>query len=432
MISALRVASTTMDQELLEVKRRIKDWEKAFRAENGNVPTKADIKANNEIRKAYKTYHQLKEKLKTGQSKHGSRASENGPKGDSNTKALDPQKAAPNRSVSVSIGTDDEAESDHTRMSSANVELGPTPQANGRVLSIFDMMISPPESSPLKASAVVHSSPVKHMFKTPTKAVRKIEFSDLTPSRGDRNIMAKLREASGKSTDLENRPKSAVSTPTKTDEPNIAETPFYLGKINNKFSFRESAPCEDPLATPTKTAVANFQVSPSPLKPQRLMFGLGRSVSELFNDNKNITLDEFEAEKLEIEQNLKQTEQKDPETENEQNPPTRKRKVLTQKRTTRRWKIKPNASLEKEDAFEGKNIHEEIRKLDENDRKSMADYMSEKTEENEPESEDDDEIAEEPPAKVSRPKKPRPISNNFQRLKINDPRTKRFKQRMRR
>lgn len=435
------------EAQLLEYKKRIKEWEKLFHAENGRLPTKNDVKANNDIRKAYKTYNQLKER-----SKRHSRTNET----NKSASAAKSEKPLENKPLNISIDTSDDelsGEESKTLAPMANAEFGPTPQANGKVLSIFDVIMSPPESSPLKLkqSSMVHSSPVKmkqsseHMFKTPTKAVKKIEFADLTPARGSggkSSVMAKLRQASSPQKPGTSVEQEWPATPTKSSSGPVIETPFYLGKVNNKFLFRDSdagtSPVADIFTTPTKASPANtFQVSPSPLKPQRMIsFGSTRSVSEIFNDSRNIDFEELEAQKLEIEKELELMEEQNGESEEEreQIPQTRKRKVLTQKRTTRRWKIKPNSFLDKEDAFEGKNIHDEIKKLEENERKKTEEYMNGGDDDITEEKEEEVELIEAATKlkAIAANKKLRPISNNFQRLKINDPRTKKFKQRMRR
>lgn len=432
----------SMDDQLLEYKRKIKEWEKSFQSENGRLPSKNDVKANKDIRWAYKTYNQLKEKVKqartdqskgeidqevSGSSKHSD---------SSKSEKLPPQPEY--RPLNVSIDTDDELSETEAEMPVANAEFGPTPQANGKVLSIFDMVLSPPESSPLKLKQQPHFqlSPVKmrmesQVFKTPTKAVKKIEYADLTPSKssgGKPSLMAQLRQASSPQ---KPNVKAEPATPTKNSSGPLVETPFYLGKVNNKFLFNElsESPVADIFTTPTKPSNNTFQVSPSPLKPQR-MFSLTRLVSEIFNDNKNIDFEELEAQKLEIERDLDIIEDEEEENPSEQVPFTRKRKAITQKRTTRRWKIKPNANLGTEDAFEGKDVHEEIKKLDDDERKAAEAYA------NGTEIHDDDE--EDPnlvklvPRTAKTGKKLKPISDNFKRHKINDPRTKKFKQRMRR
>lgn len=431
----------SIDDQLLEYKRKIKEWEKSFQGENGRLPSKNDVKANKDIRRAYKTYNQLKEKVKqarTGKSKEEGNAEKFKTSKHSETSQHEKLPSQPEfKPLNVSIDTDDELSETEAEMPVANAEFGPTPQANGKVLSIFDMVLSPPESSPLKLKQQLYFqlSPVKmrmesQVFKTPTKAVKKIEYADLTPSKssgGKTSLMAQLRQASSPQ---KPRMNDEPATPTKNGSGPLVETPFYLGKVNNKFLFNKlsESPVADVFTTPTKPSNNTFQVSPSPLKPQR-MFSLTRSVSEIFNDNRNIDFEELEAQKLEIEKDLDTIEDEEEDT-TEQAPFTRKRKAITQKRTTRRWKIKPNANLDQEDAFEGKDVHEEIKKLDDDERKAAEAYVN-GTEIHDNDEEDPD-LVKLVPRVAKAGRKLKPISDNFKRHKINDPRTKKFKQRMRR
>lgn len=437
----------SLSDQLLEQKTRIKQWEKLFFSDHGRIPGKADVKANKDIRKAYKTYNYLKEKAKQ---QNLTKPLEKESKLDENAnqeicKPHFPSETSLHKVLDVSIDLSEDEEEDMEE-ALANAELGPTPQANGKVMSIFDMIMSPPDSSPLKQKNLPlshFSSPTKvtiaqQEFKTPTRAALRILFADLTPSRGSQgkpSIMAKLREASSPQKQGVIEP---VSTPTKRAE-TVVETPFYLGKINNKFLFldRPSGIPASEITTPSKAPATAFPTSPSPLKLQRMVsFGSTRSVSDIFNDNRSINIEEFADQKIELEKELQLMEEEHSDNELEPLPQSRKRKVLTQKRTTRRWKIKPNSQLDKEDAFEGKDIHDELRKLDETERKNYALYMEggkKVVEEEEIEEEEEDDEEELPMAKKvpTSTGKLKPISNNFQRLKINDPRSKRFKQRMR-
>lgn len=403
-----RVYSMSEDR-LLQYKRRIKEWEKRFHAEHGRVPSKADCKADEQIWKAYKTYNQMKLRAQKPDKENTSAKSDKG------------------ATVHIDVAlTEDEEE--HVELVK-NAELGPTPQANGKVLSIFDMVLSPPESSPLKQRGaglfVSPSKPALGEFKTPTKAVKKLGFADLTPSRaGKPSIMLRLEQASS--------PRAV--TPKSVQKEAVVETPFYLGKVNNKFLFREDGPGDVPSlpSTPTRSPSAvNFQVSPSPLKSQRfLSFGPAKKVSDLFLDYQSMTMDEdFEAQRLELEKELEEQKAEDAKVKVEQPEPSRfmkkRKKTLTQKRTTRRWKIKPKQG-EAGDAFEGKDVHAEIEKLQAQQRDNLEEYMGSGSESEE--SEEEEFVAPKRPAST----KINPVSNNFQRLKINDPRAKKFKQRMKR
>lgn len=409
--------------ELESCRRRIKEWERGFTAEIGRLPSKRDIKADVEIRKAYKRYQLLKSKA---------------------NKSKEVQIEENVDSVNISL-TD---ESDIEPLEPAqNAELGPTPQANGKVLSIFDIIPSPPESSPVSShkpnsnrameglehellhqagdlpNKRLNESPRKqksnNLFKTPTKAVKPVLFPNLTPSRSSDSLSSRLRMAA-----LQNTPKTEASG---------SETPFYLGKANSRFTFDEASPAKSRRSkalpaqklepgTPTRTTIS-FQVSPSPLKLQRvILFGGAKRVSTLFSELQNLLKDEaYESEKLKIEAELCQNEEKKHIEESEDGIKAEsRRKAKTQKRTTRRWKMKPKEDGSAEDTFEGKDVHEELAKM--NEKGLLDDELSKQKSDEEP-----PQVVKRAPSSVFKP-----ISNNFKRLKINDPRTKKFKQRKRR
>lgn len=422
------------ESKLLRYKRLIKDWEKQFLAENGKLPSKSDCKADKEIWKAYKTYNQLKETDKT---------------------AKPPEKRVESKSTrNVEDEMVSKTDNGSEQLELAfNAEFGPTPQANGKVLSIFDMIVSPPESSPLKkkgreSSVPQYSSPEKSLsylpspqkthsvdtFKTPTKAPRKLQLTDLTPSRrspSKQSVLSQLQQA------------SSPQKPLKVAESNAGEeTPLYLGKVNKMFLFNDTdaSPIKsNNYSTPVKEPVslATFNTTPSPLKPLRLLsFGSKKSLSALFHECQNLEVDqEFKAQKQENEREIQASVVEGEEEAESVEPSTsRKRKRITQKRTTRRWKIKPRGEHETEE-FDGKDVHAELQKIQDYEQKTFEDYMQIKDDESDVITDDDDnedEIYVKPDILNSSGRKKKTLSNNYQRLKINDPRTKRFKQRMKR
>lgn len=432
----------SLEKELLKHKLQIKEWEKSFATNNGRVPSKADVKANQEIFRAYKTYNQLKSKQKKRQQREEEALKQKAQKPEEKSqkpeeKPLDALDFVP------SIGGDEE--SDHEGNAVSNAELGPTPQANGKVLSLFDFL-SPPESSPLRkeneSSKPINSSPLKDtaLFKTPTKSVKRIELSDLTPSA---NSLAKKSLTSAL---------KLVSTPLKQSSTvNDIETPFYLGKVNSRFQFsleEGGLPLKKSPLLPVRQLIDNpktptkrfeeprFLTSPSPFKTERMSsFGNNTKLTDVFNEAINLQIDE--QLKLEVESELMlEMEQDTDEEETPQAEPTNRktRKRITQKRTTRRWKIKPRGEDDISDTFEGKNVHEEIKRIEEKEKKELLEYMEGPAENAEPSDDEEEEefVKPTPTEPAKKRKRLTPISNNFKRLKINDPRTKRFKQRMKR
>ena len=114
--------------DIIEIKLKIKEWEYAFRKQHNKLPSKADIKDDVEIHKLYSLY----KSIKLGQQ----------------------QKPSKQETVNepASVQSSPVKKNDY----SPRGELGPTPQANGRVLSIFDLKMTPPDSSPLKHKSDKH------------------------------------------------------------------------------------------------------------------------------------------------------------------------------------------------------------------------------------------------------------------------------------
>lgn len=429
----------SLEKDLLKYKLQIKEWERSFATDNGRIPSKADVKANQEIYKAYKTYNHLKSKQKKKQQQAKREVLKDNVEKKSGASTLEPLDFVP--SVDAEEGLEDEGNA------LSHAELGPTPQANGKVLSLFDIM-SPPESSPsLKenmSSKLINSSPLKDaaVFKTPTKSVKRIELSDLTPAR---NNLAKK----SLTTMLQ-----LVSTPNRhaPSSDNI-ETPFYLGKVNNRFQFSPGIgdlPLKNSPTTPVRKLNEHpktpsklleeprFLTSPSPFKTERMSsFGNNKKLTDVFNEAINIQIDEELKAEVESELMLEMERELEDEGAAAQDEPIARktRKRITQKRTTRRWKIKPRGESEVIETFDGKNVHEEIKKLEEKEKNDLIEYIEGPREDQESySSEEETEVAVKPKLleSINKRKKLTPISNNFKRLKINDPRTKRFKQRMRR
>lgn len=415
-----------MSITLLQLKEKIKAWEHDFQKKHRRVPAKQDMKLEPEISDLYKQYRLLKGTKKPATSRK-------------------PAVLERKRTFAVDVGgflsesdnSDENDESNATKIEMAGAQLGPTPQANGKVLSIFDLKLTPPESSPLK-SKVLSIPEMKHdavedgLFKTPTK-IRKLNFMDLTPTihkTPTRNLSSKLQMIS------------------ETSDSALLATPAYLSRNTQKFSFDDSDSAtinsspfvaspspqveqDTPIEpeTPTKRTPEGFLLSPSPLKTHRfLSYGSNKKISDIFHDFKNSAIGDDEAEEFEGEFI---DEEEELVTGDADGLSVKRKKQITQKRTTRRWKIKPRQDNTGEDQLEGKDIHEEVRKLDEKAQQKLDEYIEGSTEaKDEKPEEDSDGEYKRPQASTSTKGKVKPMSNNYQRLKINDPRTRAFKRRM--
>ena len=449
-------------ESITQLKQAIKVWEHEFQRSNNRIPSRLDIKVDPKIYELYKTYKVLKAKTNNDNIIKHKRALESANTG------IDINMSDSQSDVEdVEEFNNEKSGFSNNQLKNQDTELGPTPQANGKVLSILDIRLTPPDSSPLKNKAGSRDTDIynkqkdealEDTFKTPTKTrVNRINLLELTPTnnRGSRNksLMQKLEQASNtKNAHIE------IHTPEKNKVPLLGnmETPQYLAKVNNKFNFDidddskdnvvdEGLPINsskktassissniiDPI-TPTKLpAPLSFQVSPSPLKPHRLFsFGNNRKLSDIFNDYKNIKEDPDLINSMENEEEVADLKETDDIIEKETSTTGPKRKRITQKRTTRRWKIKPNTEEIKEDKLKNVNIHDEVKRLDDEARKNLVDYMEVNDIHEEEETNSEEEYVHQDPNHIDMKGKVKPVRMNYQRLKINDPRIKKFKKRM--
>lgn len=362
--------------ELGDLRKEIKAWEHSFQKKHGRVPLREDIKQNNVISSLYKQYRDLKK----------------GP-----AKAL---KLPKKTRIDVQIEDSDEdgsgTDMENATSVAVGIQLGPTPQANGKILSLFDTRMTPPESSPLKSKQTLQ---VKEeisddkIFKTPTKK-RIVDINAQLQAAAHQTSLSIIK-----------------SSPNVLPVPSpVRQTPRYMSR--NMFMATEYGP-----VTPSKPT-QGFEVSPSPLKPQRLFNYGTKRLADIFNEvqsiKENIVVPEDSNDPV-------SDEEVDGEKPSEGPKP---KKAKTQKRTTRRWKIKPRPEAENETSLEKKDIHEAIQNIDEKRQRNHERYLN---------SEDEESYSE--PEKIAPQalgKKIKPLSMNYQRLKINDPRAKAFKRRMRR
>lgn len=380
----------SLDADINAIKKQIKDWEHAFIEENTRQPSKRDVKENSKVSKLYKVYKALKNKQKV------------------EVKVL--VKPTNDAIDNIKGLSDDEFDKDAGNSSldvflRHNTELGPTPQAGGKVLSIFDLNMTPPDSSPLKDKQQSNVPTIGNTeFKTPTKV--KI-LNQATPLKSERkSFMERINM-------IQNS--SPIKTPNRPNSVSM-QTPQYLNHNIKKFEIsqkadispfnipEQSSPLKHtPISTPVLSKIS-FQVSPSPFK--RKGFLGSKKLLDVFNEHQNIQIDEEEGFI---------SEESDDEPIVEGQSPLRKRKAKTQKRTTRRWKMKPHIEEAESDNLQKKNIHRVLQEINEGHEKKLEKMMN--TNENETDS--DDEFPKEIRKTVkSTGRKVAPISHNYKRLKI--------------
>lgn len=427
------------------VKREIKTWEHQFQQQNNRIPTKADVKDNDKVLNLYKAYKNLKHKQqglpqhdKTTRQLHPGRQKHQQLHSQYSKEPLN--SAFTESSIDIirdisdnEINDEDSNLTEAQTMLNQNSNLGPTPQAGGKVLSIFDMKLTPPESSPLKNKSESlnqeSTEPNNFEFKTPTKpSVINQGITPNKPSSSNASFMQRIANIAAL--------KSPIRTPSHNNINNnmhsLIQTPSYLNRNISKFDFSkknqsrsspfvsgiESSPVEnqdtsmDFPETPSRQTPTTFQVSPSPLKSQAFVnVGGNKRLLDVFQDHKNISISNEEMNEYE-------DEHLDENDENSVTALPSRQRSKTQKRTTRRWKIKPNVASQ-EDVLQIKNVHEVLEKINEK-KESNLDRMiqGESNEQEQEEQEEADQVIANNSSNTGR-KKIAPISHNYKRLKIN-------------
>lgn len=391
------------------LKLRIKEWEYSFRKQNSRLPSRDDIKKDPSVYDLYKAYKSLKETpqdLSTSES--------HTPKSPPKSFRSNLPKYALSNVLSTSPLSN--LHFQHNEISPVQPKtngktisgLGPTPQANGKVISILDFHSTPPDSSPLKPKDPVPTqiTASTEIFKTPTKPASLIAqvFTPVMSSSKRPSLSQKLAAAS------------------QDDAERVSATPQYLGRVNRRFDFTSPAVEPRPSAflphirnftTPTKTASEiDFLISPSPLKSHRFMHRKLKDVFIEMQQEKEQDLTPDEAALEEMMADMEKQEKQEESVTTEVVAP--KRKKFTQKRTTRRFKIKARYNNDVDnDKAEGL---------------AAGQPHPDQTELSEAESDDSQEEYVRP--EILNPKGRAPGATNFQRLRINDPRAKKFKRRM--
>lgn len=409
----------SLESSIIQIKREIKTWEHNFQKQSGRPPSKSDVKENIKVLKLYKAYKTLKLKQQTGTTVPKTKPVDN---------FIDTIK-----DISGDENDEDNNEFSEERAINQNTNLGPTPQAGGKVLSIFDMKLTPPESSPLKNKSDANLQPPiegevgQIEFKTPTKP--KI-INQATPSRTNpkgNTFMQKMATITAL--------QSPVRTPNKSNPPPLImllETPNYLKKNILKFDFNEnnfqqkkspflthmeSSPVKQSTtnsgpSTPSRLPQSNFQVSPSPLKSQGFLgLNSNRRLLDVFQDHKNISITDEELNEYHVEES-----EDEPDSHTGALPS--KKRSKTQKRTTRRWKMRPNHQTH-EDELKHKDIHKVMEKINEAEASKLEKMANGELDHEEEQSDNDNEPVRPNNPQSSSKRKIAPVSRNYKRLKIN-------------
>ncbi|KAK9459793.1 DNA replication/checkpoint protein [Lipomyces oligophaga] len=249
-------------EKLDTLKLQIKKWEHEFQRQYERAPGKADIKENPQIAAKYKQYQQLKQAGQILSQKPDQESNHKPSQKFNNSDYTTPKKISDSHQTCYDSPYNGNSAKRQIRHS-----LGPTPQADGRVMALFDIIsrespIKSPRSNLTDATSFQQTSPQR----TPTRVQIAISSFDSPTPSGNLHLDS-----------------PSVLTPTKDHIFDLDSTPI---------SYFNSQPTE-PMATP------------SPLqRPKPVTRGLSLILQELktqreaaFQEEESI-LDEIEREEM--------------------------------------------------------------------------------------------------------------------------------------
>lgn len=158
---------------MLELRAKVKSWERNFEAENNRKPTSSDIKGDKSVLHMYQQYKMERRRgLNSEQLQKDSNKRENSNESIPGT----PKKSNGQVKATVQNGQDSDTENDEpTPLVRKVSEVFPTPSMRGKVLGLFDMEINSPYNSPKKGSNMSDSSPLSktrpNVVTTPSRSI---------------------------------------------------------------------------------------------------------------------------------------------------------------------------------------------------------------------------------------------------------------------
>lgn len=331
-----------------KLKVELKLWEKEFEKVSGRLPEKHDVKSNPDIKRKYKEYAMLKKKQ--------------------SDKSMSPTKSTPKKNESKLFN-----------------DLGPTPQISGKLVSIFEINLSPSKKDDVVQPQVT-GSPIK--LENAVRRQLNFNFS-ITPNSSPIKLQSEAQRTVQHS-------KYGPNSPLKVDELEI----------------RLSSANKEPNLTST---IESSPFGPSPLikRPSKYLHEFAEE-HEIIKDEFNLLSKEFPElgptrklmEVLERETQSENADGSDEEGDEEykdQEQCTRRRPKTIKKKT--RSKLRPVLE-DKQINFLADNVHEQIAKLKSGEVDIESEERNRKRESTNTAS------------KKPRKSKYNLVSNNFKRLKL--------------
>ena len=252
---------TSLQSRVDTLRTALKDFERSFSAENGKKPGKEDIKANEDVSRKYKEYSKLRDVIA---GKLGLAALEEGsPKRKRQDKHAGEERKrrkvdqTPRKQRVAQEGSYDEfGNGDGEGQGEEAVHLtaiGPTPQRDGMVMGIFDMMSNPGSGRHLWSGG---------MQQSPSSKKRKVDAL-ATHDKGEEALVAATPEQRRQSSHGDLLQFLGGATPA-TGRAKHSRTPVSEGR---KFMLSQF------FATPSAVRYSQILQSGTPLKVEEIAMG---------------------------------------------------------------------------------------------------------------------------------------------------------------
>ncbi|KAF2203054.1 hypothetical protein GQ43DRAFT_390847 [Delitschia confertaspora ATCC 74209] len=283
--------STHLEQRFAVLRHELKHWEKQFAEEHtGRKAGREDIKADATISKKYKEYNKIRDILsskttpqtpsKPSRKRKITEYVERTPKGRLPTSCVTPMKRFPEEGQTI---TNISGSGSKSISPQGPLVIGPTPQRDGIVLGLFDLL---PAETPSRTDRTVLGNVVPNGMQTPSKPQRTLEgegsietrvWREKTPlSAGKRFLLDKFATPQKRKRDDETTPSSTF---------NHLSTPAFLRRDNVLDIINEEA-----------------EETPRPAPWRRR--GIGRSLSSMIQAMKKKDEEVRKLEEEELEEDL--------------------------------------------------------------------------------------------------------------------------------
>lgn len=274
---------------LIETKKLLKDWEHDFKKKNCRLPTKDDIKLYDTIIKLYKKYNTFKKNKSES-------------KNLSEKKKVDENQFQINHINNPHINQEKHSNNDvfkksveYVKKNNFKTEFGPTPQSNGKILSIFELNMKSPYDSPLKKKNSYINDLCDQNLNESTKKNninpffhdnlnKKKELSTINPFINVKKIEVTVENERLLSNNFNSQSDKCLSESNLNKQINIFKSDNNLNSDKPKMANNVYDSIDKNFTTPIKNPIKlDFLDSPSPLKTHRFFI---KKPSTIYNEVK--------------------------------------------------------------------------------------------------------------------------------------------------